>query len=238
MKSAVVTGAGSGLGRAIAQQLAGRGWALALVGKTADKLEQVKRSFSPVCPKAAAYPGDLAEDGHMNKLIEALKADFPQVDLLLHSAGIFERGSIESTPVQIMDVLYRVNVRAPYLLTQALLPCLLERQGQVVFINSSSGLTARENLSQYSATKHGLKAIADGLRGEVNAAGVRVVSVFLGQTATPMQERIHSMEGKTYHREKLIQPEDAAEIIIRTIECPASAEITDIRIRSVKKPDS
>ncbi len=83
-----------------------------------------------------------------------------------------------------------MNVRAPYILTQALLPMLKARRGQVVFINSSSGIIAKPRSAQYDSTKHALEAIADSLRGEVNAHGVRVLSVYLERTVTKMQERI------------------------------------------------
>jgi short-subunit dehydrogenase len=76
-------------------------------------------------------------------------------------------------------------------LTQALLPMLKAQQGQVVFINSSSALTAKPMTAQYDSTKHALKAIADSLRAEVNKHGVRVLSVYLGRTVSEMQERIH-----------------------------------------------
>ena len=73
------------------------------------------------------------------------------------------------------ELQYRTNVLAPYALTQALLPMLAAYRGQIVFVNSSAGLAAPENLSQYAATKHALKAIADSLRKEVNPDGIRVL---------------------------------------------------------------
>ena len=86
----------------------------------------------------------------------------------------------------------------PYLLTQSLLQLLRRRQGQMVFINSSAGLSARGEMAPYAATKHALKAVADSFREEVNADGLRVLSIYLGRTASPMQARIHAMEGKPY----------------------------------------
>src|ERR671922_2922680 len=107
-------------------------------------------------------------------------------------------GKLETTPGTELDLQYRTNVRAPYLVTQALLPLLRRRQGQVVFINSSVGVTAGGEGGPYAASKHALKALADSFREEVNAEGVRVVSVYLGRTASPMQAAIHAMEGKAY----------------------------------------
>jgi NADP-dependent 3-hydroxy acid dehydrogenase YdfG len=105
-----------------------------------------------------------------------------------------------------------------------------------VFVNSSVGLNARANVGQYAATKHALKALADSLRDEVNADAVRVLSVFLGRTATPMQASVHEMEGKEYHPERLLLPEDVAAVVINALSLPRSAEVTDINIRPLIKP--
>ena len=123
----------------------------------------------------------------------------------------------------------------PYALTQALLPMLKAQRGQVVFINSSSGIGAKPMTAQYDSTKHALKAIADSLRGEVNAHGVRVLSVYLGRTASEMQERIHQHEGKPYRPELLLQPADVASVIMNALNLPRTAEVTDIHIRPMMK---
>jgi short-subunit dehydrogenase len=96
---------------------------------------------------------------------------------------------MESMPVSDLDRQYSINLRVPYVLTQRLLPALSMRQGQIVFINSSLALTARANVGQYT-----LKAIADSRREEVNPKGLRVMSVFLGRTASPMQAVVHAVE--------------------------------------------
>ena len=109
-------------------------------------------------------------------------------------------GAIEDRPLETMrvDQHYQTNLRGPYLLTQALLPLLKLRRGQIVFMNSSAGLDARANVAQYAASKHALKAIADSLREEINRDGIRVLSVFPGRTATPMQQQLHVLEGRPY----------------------------------------
>jgi len=135
-----------------------------------------------------------------------------------------------------LDLQYSTNVRAPYLLTQRLLPLLITSRGQIVFINSSVGLAAnRPNIGQYAATKHALKALAESLREEVNPKGVRVLSAYLGRTATPMQEALFRAEGNTYHPETLLQPEDVASMIVHALMLPSTAEVTDINIRPMRK---
>ena len=108
-------------------------------------------------------------------------------------------------------------------------------QGQVVFINSSSALTAKPMTAQYDSTKHALKAIADSLRGEINKHGVRVLSVYLGRTASEMQERIHRMRGKALSTGVLLQPEDVASVVVNALSLTRTAEVTDISIRPMIK---
>jgi NADP-dependent 3-hydroxy acid dehydrogenase YdfG len=104
-----------------------------------------------------------------------------------------------------------------------------------VFINSSSGIVAKPTSAQYDSTKHALKAIADSLRSEINVDGVRVLSVYLGRTASKMQERICKMERKPYRPELLLQPSDVASVILNALGLPRTAEVTDIHIRPMIK---
>jgi len=156
--------------------------------------------------------------------------------VLVHSAGVISMGPVESAPVEELDRQYRINVRAPYVLTRALLPMLMPRRGQIVFVNSFAGLAAAPNLSQYAATKFALKALADSLRAEVNPAGVRVLTVYPGRTATPMQAAVHEMEGKPYRPESLAQPEDVAALVIGALCLPRTAEVTELFVRPMRKP--
>ncbi|MEJ2684988.1 MAG: SDR family NAD(P)-dependent oxidoreductase [Candidatus Sulfobium sp.] len=107
--------------------------------------------------------------------------------------------------------------------------------GQIVFINSSAGLKARAGVSQYAATKHALRAVADSLREEVNAHGIRVLSIYPGRTSTPMQEIVHRMEGRIYDPDHFMRPEDIASVVINSLHLPGSAEVTDVSIRPMNK---
>jgi len=232
---AVITGASSGIGQAIALALAAQGAILCLVGRRVERLKAVAESVPATVGQVEYYRADLTQDQDIRELTARLERDFGTLDLLIHSAGVYALGKIEAAPVEDFDWQYRTNVRAPYMVTQALLPMLRSRHGQVVFINSTAGTRAPANVGQYAATKHALKAIADSLREEVNADGIRVLSVVLGRTATPMQAAIYEMEGKTYHPELLLQPEDVAAVVINALSLPRSAEVTDISLRPLIK---
>ena len=234
-KIAVITGASSGIGKAIALDLAAKGVKTCLLGRKLETLEEVAVVARKTTPQVLCYQVDLTVDQDIRKIADCLHREFSCVDLLIHSAGVISFGPLESASVEDFDRLYQINVRAPYALTQALLPMLRSRRGQIVFINSSAGLNAGPNVGQYSATKFALKAIADSFRQEVNAEGLRVLSVYPGRTASPMQAAIFKMEGRDYRPELLMQPDDVAAVIVNALILPRSAEVTEINVRPLIK---
>jgi NADP-dependent 3-hydroxy acid dehydrogenase YdfG len=232
---AVITGASSGIGKAIALSLSEKGVTLCLIGRNLKTLEAVTEIAKSKASQVKTYKVDLNIDDDIQKLRKYLQQDFEHVDILIYSAGAISLGMLENARIEDLDWQYRINVRAPYLLTQALLPMIKTKQGQIVFINSSVGLKASANVGQYSATKHALKAVTDSLRDEVNTYGIRVLSIYPGRTATPMQALVHELEDKAYEPEKLMQPEDVAEVVVNALSLPRTAEVTDIHIRPLNK---
>jgi short-subunit dehydrogenase len=230
----VVTGASSGIGRAIALALAANGALVCLVGRNVQSLESVAAQAGPQdCCRC--YRADLALALDVDRLAAELRRDCNYVDILVHSAGTISLGDIAHQSVEEFDQQYQVNARAPFALTQHLLPRIKVRQGQVVFVNSTAALKAGPKAGQYAATKASLRALADSLRDEVNPEGVRVLSVFVGRTATPMQATVHRFEGKQYRPDILMQPGDVASVIIGSLALAKTAEVTDIMIRPMRK---
>jgi NADP-dependent 3-hydroxy acid dehydrogenase YdfG len=234
-QKAVITGGGSGVGAAVALALAEAGADVHLIGRRLNKLEKVASKAREFKVNAAVQSVDISTSSGQLEAVRRIKADLTRVDILVLNAATFAAASIEAADLSDFDRLYQTNVRAPYALTQALSPMLRAAQGQVVFINSSSGIAAKPMTAQYDSSKHALKAIADSFRAEINPHGVRVHSVYLGRTATEMQERIYRMEGKLYRPELLLQPEDVASVIVNALCLPRTAEVTDISIRPMIK---
>lgn len=232
---AVVTGASSGVGEAIALGLAAQGARLCLVGRYPQTLEAVAQASRARGAQATCYRADLAVESEVEQLAERIVHDVGGVDILVHAAGAVCWGPLEQTSAEAFDTQYRTNVRAPFVLTRGLLPQLKARQGQVVFVNSTAGLAARANVGPYAASKHALRAIADSLREEANAAGVRVLSLYLGRTASPMQAAVHGWEGRPYRPELLMQPQDVAAVALHALSLPRSVEVTDIGMRPMLK---
>lgn len=234
-KVAVVTGAGSGIGKAIAQALGSQGATVCLVGRTRQKLEATAATLANGAPPAVVLPTDLVSDEQMDALKAELEQRFGQVDVLVMCAGEIAHGSVESASVETLDKLYRANVRGNFRLMQLLLPLLKKGPGQVVVINSSVGLSSRPNVGQFSATQHALKAVTDALRAEVNDHGIRVLSVYPGRVATPRMETMYKKDGKEYKPEFLLQPEDLASVVLSIVVLPRTAEVTDLSIRPALK---
>lgn len=232
---AVVTGAGSGIGRAIATALGSQGATVGLVGRTQAKLEEAAKGFAANGRPPVLLPTDLSVDEQLDSLKVEVERRFGQVDVLVMCAGEIAHGPVESAPVGDFDKLYRTNVRANYRLVQNLLPMLRRRPGQIVFINSSVGLSARPNVGQFSATQHALRALTDALRAEVNTDGIRVLSVYPGRVATPRQEKLYAKQANDYKPELLLQPEDIASIVLSALTLPRTAEVTEISIRPLAK---
>ena len=206
-----------------------------MIGRNPDRLAQTVAAAQSFAP-ATGFPLDLTDDEQLQPLVGFLEKDAGHVDILFHGAGVIQQELLEHARSKFLDQQYAINLRAPYLLTQRLLPLLVKARGQIVFVNSSAGLSVnRPEIAQYAATKHALRAIADSIRAEVNPKGVRVLSVYLGRTATTMQETLFKQEAKPYHAEKLLQPEDVATIVLAALALPDTAEVTDISIRAMIK---
>jgi NADP-dependent 3-hydroxy acid dehydrogenase YdfG len=235
---AVITGASSGIGKAIAIQLAKSGAYVCLVGRNLRKLEALKREDKTLTSHFGCYPADLSRENDLRKLTQKIRTDFDRIDFLVHSAGAISIGSVEDASIKDLDQQFSINVRAPYYLTQKLLGLLKQSQGQIVFINSSVALrTAVGELSQYTITKYALRALADSLRDEVNSHGIRVVTVYPGQTATPMQTELYKLKEMNYEPNDLLQPDDIASVVLNALMQPKTAEVTDISIRPFRKPN-
>ncbi|GAA4865155.1 SDR family oxidoreductase [Kitasatospora terrestris] len=226
MAAHLITGAGSGIGAVVAERLAARGEELWLLARDARRAAELRERF----PGAHTLVGDLADPaklswafGHQSLPVE--------LDTLLHIAGVVELGTIGDTPVKAWQHQLNVNTVAPAELTRLVLPQLRLARGHVLFVNSGAGLRADPTWGSYAASKFGVRALADALRGEEHANGVRVTTVYPGRTATPMQQKVHQQEGKAYDPSRWIAPESVATAILTAIDLPRDAEITEITVR-------
>lgn len=232
-RTILVTGASGGVGAAIARALGEDGATVCLSGRNAERLQSVAAQIPE--QRGRCYPGDLTAEKEMDEVVRRLLVENPRLDGVIHGAAIIALAPVATGSLEDFERQFKTNVLAPYRLTQLLLPALTASRGQVIFLNSSAGLVARAEVSQYAATKHALKAVADSLREECNPAGVRVCSLFLGAIATSMQEAVRAYQKREYDPESLIQPGDIAGMISVLLALPPTSEVTDVTMRPTAK---
>lgn len=229
---AVVTGGSEGIGRAVIKNLVSIGYTVWAVARRAQLLadladEQPKGSVIPVAT-------DLTRVSDIDRLVERVQAETPEISALVHSAGSYSYGPVDRAPTERLRRHWEVNVESAYRLTHHLLD-QMPGTGDIIFLNSSQGLRASGTLSQFAASMHARKALADSLREEVNGRGIRVTSLHLGRTATPLQEGIYASHGWRYEPKLLLQPHEVAAMIASIIGLPPTAEVTDMTMRPAIK---
>ncbi len=225
----LVTGAGSGIGRAIAVKLAEQGASVSLAGRDRAKLEATAALLVP--GEHDLWSVDLRETTALAEFTAAFGACHPLVHGLVHSAAEFANARVAEGRIEEAARLLAVNALAPMQLCSALLPLLRASRGDIVFINSSAVRGAAAGIAPYTMSKSALRALADTLRTEENAAGVRVLSVFPGRTATPMVDAVAQAEGRRVRAERLLQPSDVADVVAAALALPETAEVTELHIR-------
>lgn len=226
MTTYAITGAGSGIGRLLAERLHARGDGLVLVARDDARAADLEASFAG----GVIVVADLARPEAIASAVAG--ADLPdEIDAVVHAAGVVDLGHVAELSLAAWTSQLAVNLIAPAELTRVLLPRVRAARGQILFVNSGAGLNAHPDWAAYAASKHGLKALADALRGEEAPHGVRVTTVYPGRTATPMQEKVHAQEGAAYDAARWIDPASVVTAILTALDLPRDAVITDLAVR-------
>jgi NAD(P)-dependent dehydrogenase (short-subunit alcohol dehydrogenase family) len=184
-KVAVVTGASSGIGFSCAEAMSQAGAKVVLVGRDRERLDRCASG----CGDHLVVAVDLADDDAPARIVEETVAAFGRINSLLHMAGIFWPAALEAAPLEDFDMQWRVNVRAPYALTQAALPHM-GRDDSVVFVSSIAGQVAFPNSAAYCATKGAVEQLTKALAVELAPRGIRVNAIAPGNIRTPMNEEL------------------------------------------------
>ncbi len=216
---AVVTGATRGIGRAIAERLAAS-HDLVLFGRDESALAEVAAAIDG----ARTVAVELTEEADVAAAVDGIE----RLDLLVHSAGVAELGTVADLTTATWRETFDVNVVAVAALTRVLLPALRAAGGHVVCVNSGAGRTARPNWGSYAASKFALRAFADSLRAEEPA--LRVTTVFPGRTATAMQRGVRAAEGESYDEDDYLRPESVAAAVAFAVTAGDDAHVTELAI--------
>lgn len=232
-KTALVTGAGSGIGRALALALAQEGARLLLAARSADKLEQVaEEARRQGGPEVLVQPTDVSDQGQVEALAAAAQQAWGQLHILANCAGVGYAGSVRSSDPAQAEEMIRVNFYGLYLVTRLCLPLVLAQGGgDIVNIASVAALKASPGFAIYSASKYAVRGLSDSLRMELRDLGVRVLCVHPGMTETGFFERFGHTPVPPKEGLSLMPPEHVARTIVEALALPAETAINELTIR-------
>ena len=231
-KTALVTGASSGLGRATAVALAQAGADVALVARGADELEETGEGVSKTGRRALVLPADLASGEEALATVERTVGEFGRVDVLVNAAGIDVPGTVEELDVGGWDLTLSVNLRAPFLLSKAAFPHMCGAGGgTIVNVSSVAGKKGWANASAYCASKFGLTGLTEALADEGREHGIRAIVLYPGAMATnwgafsPDERRQRRPDEVAATR--ALQPERVADFIAWFVVSPPEFVLTE-----------
>ena len=186
-KAALVTGGGSGIGAAVARALAREGAEVAICGRRAEALEATREAIAGAGGTAVALPVDLTRREDVARLVEAIRARFGRLDVLVNNAGILgAHAPIAEYPDDVWDAVIAANLTVVFRLTKAALP-LVPRGGSIINVSSSVGRIGRAGWGAYSVSKFGVEGLSQVLADELRERGIRVNTVNPGGTRTAMR---------------------------------------------------
>lgn len=229
----LLTGAGAGIGAALARLLVERGDRVVALARTAERAEEMREALPGLHDVRVCDLADLTAVGRVG---EELASEHDRLDSVVHSAGVVDLGPVGTLDVEAWQAQLTVNLSAPAVLTSTVLPSVRRAHGTLVFVNSGAGLVANADWSAYAASKHGLRALADALRSEEATHGVRVTTVYPSRTATTMQAKVHLQEGRAYDESQWMQPHSVAASMLHVLDLPADATMTELTIRTSPSP--
>ena len=229
VKTAVITGAGGGMGRAIALRFAAAGISPFLLGKTASKLRRVAEEVVAIGPQARLCALDLTDDAALAALGTALAGQ--TVDILVNCAGDWLIANLPDTGNEQLDRILDINLRAPYILSRTLLPNL-RRSENASIINIGSIVTAMSvpTVSAYTAAKVGLKGFTGSLAAELKQEEIRVVMISPGPADTPMRDAASPGIDKSV----LVQAETIADMVYNVVSLPRGVTTSDFALYSMR----
>lgn len=211
-KTALVTGAGKGIGKAIALALAKEGVQVGLLARTTSQLQETAAQIQTEGVKTAVVTADVADMSAVDKAVEQVKQELGPIDILINNAGIGTFGKfLELEPAE-WEKIVQVNLFGVYYVTRAVLPDMINRQtGDIINISSTAGQRGAALTSAYSASKFGVMGLTESLMQEVRKHNIRVSALTPSTVATELAVANKLTDGNP---EKVMQPEDLAEIII------------------------
>jgi NAD(P)-dependent dehydrogenase (short-subunit alcohol dehydrogenase family) len=232
-KTAVVTGAGSGVGRAVALRLLADGWNVALLGRRRDALRETISLAPNASASAKAFPCDVGKFADVRQAAALVLQQFGTVHALVNAAGTnVPRRSLEALSAEDFDAVVGVNLAGAFYCVREFLPAMRKQgEGTVVNVVSDAGLIANAKAGPaYVASKFGMAGLTQSINAEERGNGVRACGVFPGDINTPLLDK-RPVPPPPEARERMLQPEDVAECVMLAIDLPGRAIVEQILVR-------
>ena len=230
----VITGAGSGVGRAVAVALAEAGGASVLVGRTRESLDETAKLVRDAGGEALALPADVTDESDVEDLFAHAAAERGGIDAVILSAGIGRNGAIESYALADWEATLATNLTGPFLCAKAAVPHLRRRGGgAIVAVSSGAGKQGYPQLGAYSASKFGLMGLMQSLAAEVTDAGIKVCTVLPGSILTPFGGRSVAEKRDAMANDpgkKYLDPDDVAAAILFLLRQPRHAWTQELNL--------
>jgi NAD(P)-dependent dehydrogenase (short-subunit alcohol dehydrogenase family) len=229
-RAALITGASSGIGLAIARALGQDGYGITVSARRPEKLEEAAKQLEAEGIEILSVPANMAKEEDIENLAAKHKERFGRLDVLVNNAGVGIGGTIEGYETKKLDMQLDVNLRSVYLTTRDCIPMLKEagaEHGKALVVNTASiaGKAGQPWLAAYSATKAGVVGLSQAMHGELGNDGVQVTAFCPGFVATPMTDWVEGQVPK----EEMIQPEDIAEAVRFLLRTSANCVVPEIQ---------
>ncbi|WP_110926756.1 3-ketoacyl-ACP reductase [Bacillus massiliglaciei] len=211
-KTALITGAGRGIGRAAAIAFAKEGIHVGLLARSVENLEKVAAELKEFGVKVSIAAADVSDMESVNKAVAKIREELGSIEILVNNAGISKFGHFLEVDPEDWARIIQVNVMGVYYVTRAVLPEMIERQsGEIINISSTAGQKGAPVTSAYSASKAAVIALSESLMLEVRKQNIRVTTLTPSTTATDMAIELNLTDGNP---EKVLQPEDLADFMV------------------------
>jgi NADP-dependent 3-hydroxy acid dehydrogenase YdfG len=222
----VITGASSGIGEAVALEMAKDGHRFYLTARRRDRLEQVAQKVESNGGKAFFGEGDVGDEGDVDRLFEEAFETLSKIDILFANAGVGYFGNLEDLTIEQYDIQFKTNVRGVFLWLKKVLPSMKEQNsGQIIVTSSNLGLETSPRASIYSGTKHAIQAMVWCLREKLKGTRIKAATINPGSVSTPWYD------GKKSDRSKMLTAEDIAKTVRFIIEQGETSNIDHILLR-------
>lgn len=236
-KVALVTGASSGIGEGIALCLAEAGATVALAARRVERLAGLVERITAEGGSALAIPGDMTVEEQARGAVAETVAKLGRIDILINSAGIMEAGGIENCETAIYRKVIDINLMGTVYTCAAAVPHMLEQGGgDIITISSLAGRKGGAMTSAYSASKHAVNFMTDGMRQELGGRNVRVCTLMPGATESEVGDSISDPNWRAaiqahVSKEGVVKPRDIGEAVVFILSMPRRTNISEISIR-------